>query len=229
MEAVAADVGPPADSRLQPALAADMAKHGLTEADQLRLFGEGVTSVDGFGRLSDANVLQSGVDIAARRRTKQQRDEREPRFRQAQALLDGAGLSAPARDAVRHVASLRRIDVHARTELGLGLMDRATLLKKQEAWRSLAMPVVPTEPERRAERTLRVSALLLLCGVAVAQCGWWSLYGDLGLWCGLIGGAMALAGAVCFDCAPPHIWRFSHPLSGAWPPASRQGGASQPF
>jgi hypothetical protein len=45
--------------------------------------------------------------------------------------------------------------------------------------------------------------LLLLCGGAVQQAGWWSLYGDLGLWCGLIGGAMAVAGAAGFDCGVP--------------------------
>ena len=47
---------------------------------------------------------------------------------------------------------------------------------------------------------------LLLWGAAVQQCGWWSLYGDLGLWCGLVGGVAALAGAVGFDCAPGHNW-----------------------
>ena len=35
---------------------------------------------------------------------------------------------------------------------------------------------------------------LLLSGLAVQQAGWWSLYGDLGNWCGLVGGAMALVG-----------------------------------
>ena len=50
-------------------------------------------------------------------------------------------------------------------------------------------------------------ALLLLCGVAVQQAGLWSLYGDLGLVCGLIGGAMVLAGAVGFDRDPGHAAR----------------------
>ena len=49
--------------------------------------------------------------------------------------------------------------------------------------------------------------LLLLCGVAVQQAGWWSLYGDFGLWCALIGGALALAGAVGFDRDPGHAAR----------------------
>ena len=62
------------------------------------------------------------------------------------------------------------------------------------------------------------SGYLLLCGAAVQQCGWWSLYGDLGLWCGLVGGAVVLAGAVGFDCALGHNWKgdnvsscFGHP------------------
>ena len=46
-------------------------------------------------------------------------------------------------------------------------------------------------------------ALLLLCGAAVQQAGWWSLYGDLGLGCGLLGGVMVFVGAVGFDCGVP--------------------------
>ena len=68
----------------------------------------------------------------------------------------------------------------------------------------------PALPRRvRRQRQQRYPAYLLLCGVAVQQCGWWSFYGDLGLWCGLVGGAAALAGAVGFDCAPGHSrdWR----------------------
>jgi hypothetical protein len=59
-----------------------------------------------------------------------------------------------------------------------------------------------------AGRLPHLSALLLLCGAAVQQCGWWSLYGNLGLWCGLVGGAAALAGAVGFDRAPGHNWEI---------------------
>lgn len=49
--------------------------------------------------------------------------------------------------------------------------------------------------------------LLLLCGVAVQQAGLWSLYGDLGLWCALIGGVVVLVGAVGLDRDPGHAAR----------------------
>ena len=42
--------------------------------------------------------------------------------------------------------------------------------------------------------------MLLVGGAVVQQVGWWSLYGDLGLWCGLLGGAAVLAGGLGFDC-----------------------------
>ena len=54
--------------------------------------------------------------------------------------------------------------------------------------------------------------LLLLCGGIVTQYGWWSLYGDLGLWCGLVGGAMVLAGAVGFECTPGHSAEWNRDL-----------------
>jgi hypothetical protein len=41
--------------------------------------------------------------------------------------------------------------------------------------------------------------LLVLCGGAVQHIGWWSLYGDLGLWCGAIGGIMLVVGGCGFD------------------------------
>jgi hypothetical protein len=41
--------------------------------------------------------------------------------------------------------------------------------------------------------------LLVLCGGAVQHIGWWSLYGDLGLWCGAIGGIMLVVGGYGFD------------------------------
>ena len=46
-------------------------------------------------------------------------------------------------------------------------------------------------------------ALLLLCGAAAQQAGLWSLYSGMALWCGLIGGAMGLVGAVGFECCVP--------------------------
>ena len=52
-------------------------------------------------------------------------------------------------------------------------------------------------------------ALLLLCGAAVQQFCLWSLFGGLGLWCGLGSGVLALVGAIGFDAAPDHSeeWR----------------------
>ena len=47
-------------------------------------------------------------------------------------------------------------------------------------------------------------AVLLVGGAAVQQLGWWSLYSELGLWCGLLGGAAVLVGALGFDCGVAH-------------------------
>ena len=195
-----------ADSPMPRDLVDEMAKHGLTEADQLRLFGEGVTNVDGFKSLNDASLLASGVDIAARRRAKQQLESREPRLHQVQELLDGAGLSASARDAVRGVADLHALhllDEHAMAQLGIGIMDRTKLLERRSAWRRMAMRKVPTEPEAEAasraarDRPRRIGfAALMLLGVAVSMVGWWSLYGDLGLWGGVVGGVLVLVGGL---------------------------------
>ena len=208
--AAAALFGAPAlaDSPVPRDLVDEMAKHGLTEADQLRLFGEGVTNVDGFKSLNDASLLASGVDIAARRRAKQQLESREPRLHQVQELLDGAGLSASARDAVRGVADLEAmhlLDEHAMAQLGIGIMDRAKLLERRSAWRSVAMRKVPTEPEAEAaswaarDKHWRIGfATLMLLGVAVSMVGWWSLYGDLGLWGGVVGGVLMLVGGLGF-------------------------------
>eukprot|EP01045_Picozoa_sp_COSAG04_P000930 COSAG04_NODE_27_length_37012_cov_29.502127_16_plen_257_part_00 len=48
-------------------------------------------------------------------------------------------------------------------------------------------------------------ALLLVGGAAVQQVGWWSLYTELGLWCGLLGGAAVLVGALGFDRTEGHV------------------------
>eukprot|EP01045_Picozoa_sp_COSAG04_P015533 COSAG04_NODE_1233_length_7642_cov_5.063900_5_plen_585_part_00 len=56
------------------------------------------------------------------------------------------------------------------------------------------------ERQERVEKAKRWAPVLLLAvGAAVQQVGWWSLYSDLGLWCGLLGGAAVLAGALGFD------------------------------
>ena len=51
-------------------------------------------------------------------------------------------------------------------------------------------------PRRRAQRW----ALLMAVGAAVQQAGWWSLYRELGVGLGLLGGAVMLVGALGFDC-----------------------------
>jgi hypothetical protein len=246
VEAVAVDVCGLANGRLPPELAAEMAMHGLTQADQLLLFHEGVTTVDGFSRLDDANMLASGIDMTARRRAKQLHDQREPRLHQVHALLASSGLTVPAREAIQRVApdldALRGINIHTMTELGIGIMDRATLLDAQEAWQSLHMPVVPTELERRAEVERKaaeverkaaakgwcyythMSVMLLLCGVVLQGHGWLSLYGDIGQWYALVGGSMALVGTVAFEKMPGHsaIW-YTREYTAAERMALRRG------
>eukprot|EP01045_Picozoa_sp_COSAG04_P028246 COSAG04_NODE_4337_length_2150_cov_1.236958_1_plen_371_part_00 len=68
------------------------------------------------------------------------------------------------------------------------------------------------ERERQAEENARKRArqcavckifiwrALLFVGAAVQQVGWWSLYSELGLWCGLLGGVAVLLGALGIDC-----------------------------
>ena len=83
--AVAVAVAPAASSAIPNALSMEMEKHGLTPADQLQLYEEGVQSVLDFKSLSDDQVLASGIDINARRQAKKQRDEVP--LRQAHAEL----------------------------------------------------------------------------------------------------------------------------------------------
>ena len=51
--------------------------------------------------------------------------------------------------------------------------------------------------ETEAKRWLQ----LIAAGTAVQQAGWWSVFGDLGLGLGLLGGAVVLVGAKGFDKA----------------------------
>jgi hypothetical protein len=82
--------------QLPPALAAEMAKHGLTKQDQCQLFQrEGVTTVDRFKGLRD-DSYPTDIDIGARREAKRQIDQAA-----AQARHDEA--SRPARE--RHAAA----------------------------------------------------------------------------------------------------------------------------
>ena len=64
----------PAPRALPRKLATEMAKHGLTEADQRLLFREGITTVDRFQGLSDANY-PTGIDVGARREAKRRLDQ----------------------------------------------------------------------------------------------------------------------------------------------------------
>ena len=60
--------------------------HGLTEAEQLQLHGEGVVDVETFGLLRDADFETSGIDIEARRQEKLRRDRAAERARYEQAV-----------------------------------------------------------------------------------------------------------------------------------------------
>eukprot|EP01044_Picomonas_judraskeda_P002026 COSAG03_NODE_134_length_11903_cov_30.799729_6_plen_521_part_00 len=71
---------------LPPQLAAEMAKHGLTAADQQQLFQrEGITTMGRFKSLRDANY-PSNIDIAARREAKRLLDQAPAQARHDQAL-----------------------------------------------------------------------------------------------------------------------------------------------
>ena len=93
---VTAAPAPESCGQLPPALAAEMAKHGLTEKDQRQLFQrEGFTTVDRFKGLRD-DSYPTNIDIGARRESKRQIDQAA-----AQARHDRA--SRPARE--RHIAA----------------------------------------------------------------------------------------------------------------------------
>jgi hypothetical protein len=47
-------------------------------------------------------------------------------------------------------------------------------------------------------------ACVMVCGAAMSQAGWWSLYGDLGLWGGVIGIPLVLVGYNGFTCVGGH-------------------------
>ena len=59
-------------------------------------------------------------------------------------------------------------------------------------------------------------AVVLVGGAAVQQVGWWSLYSELGLWCGLLGGAAVLVGAFGFDRVAGHSedWQLQPTAQG---------------
>jgi hypothetical protein len=112
-----------------------MDRHGLTKDEQKRLWSEGVTNLDTFVRLRDEDFLLSGIDIVARRQEKLERDWQVAADRnvvkiQVQNLLDEAGLTEQAREAVRALPSLealRALDLAAMQHLGLGCIDRRML------------------------------------------------------------------------------------------------------
>eukprot|EP01045_Picozoa_sp_COSAG04_P008830 COSAG04_NODE_498_length_13385_cov_46.317853_4_plen_399_part_00 len=129
------DASPASPSELGARLVAAMAAHGLTEAEQRQLHGEGVVNVKEFEKLCDDDFDLSGIDIAARRQEKLERDraaaearhaqaivDRDARVRrqreaaaakharelqdQVQGVLDRAGLTEQGREAVRHLGDL---------------------------------------------------------------------------------------------------------------------------
>jgi len=80
-------------------------------------------------------------------------------------------------------------------ELGAMTQASKTAADLEEEARQLQALRQSPVPLRKAKRW----ALLLVVGAAAQQVGWWSLYSDLGLWLGLLGGAAVLAGALGFD------------------------------
>ena len=76
---------PPPPGDVPRELAAEMVKHGLTEADQRQLFEQGITTVDRFKGLSDANYPTS-INVGARREAKRQRDQVAAQARHDQAV-----------------------------------------------------------------------------------------------------------------------------------------------
>lgn len=123
---------------LDSALVTAMEKHGLTEAEQRQLHGEGVVDVETFAAVRDEDFALSGIDINARRQEKLQRDraaaearhaaavaQRDERVRreraaataayeraayeQTQGLLDAAGLSPQGREVVRALRELEEL------------------------------------------------------------------------------------------------------------------------
>eukprot|EP01045_Picozoa_sp_COSAG04_P034500 COSAG04_NODE_7578_length_1104_cov_0.830846_1_plen_288_part_10 len=123
---------------LDPAMVAAMEKHGLTEAEQRQLHGEGVVDAETFAAVRDEDFALSGIDINARRQEKLQRDraaaearhaaavaQRDERVRreraaaaaaheraayeQTQALLDAVGLSPQGREVVRALRELEQL------------------------------------------------------------------------------------------------------------------------
>eukprot|EP01045_Picozoa_sp_COSAG04_P019018 COSAG04_NODE_1806_length_5533_cov_96.641884_6_plen_515_part_00 len=150
---------------LDAALAAKMEAHGLTEAEQLQLHGEGVVDVETFASLRDADFETSAIDIDARRQEKLHRDRAAARARyeqafaqkaaehataseeQVQGFLDQAGLSAQGREAVRglrDLEALRQLDLASMAELGLNIVDRRKLdeLRTSDEVRRAQAPVL---------------------------------------------------------------------------------------
>jgi hypothetical protein len=79
--------------------------------------------------------------------------------------------------------------------------ERLRVLAAAEAERVRAAKAKHEAEIRQATRW----PCLMVLGAAVSQAGWWSLYGDLGLWGGVIGGALVLVGFLGFDrCVVGH-------------------------
>jgi len=132
-------------------LVAEMAKHGLTEADQRLLFAEGFTTVERFKGLGDDDY-PPGIDIGARREAKRQLDQAAlqaqhdekvqaardrniaaclEKMRQAltQAQLDDNAPVAAILQRAPNMDALRRLveDRGALDAIGIGAYDRVQL------------------------------------------------------------------------------------------------------
>ena len=147
-----------------PEVAAAMARHGLTSAEQQQLHSEGVRGIDTLAALRDADFELSGIDIRARRQERLQQDRAAARARhsealaqQAQSVLDEVALSAAGRQTVTGITTLdaiRGLTAERMAALGMGMADRKVLSNFIAADRvqnmpPVAMEEVVTEPERR--------------------------------------------------------------------------------
>jgi hypothetical protein len=149
-------------------------RHGLTDEDAAILEAEGVDSMEDFDRLDDGQFRLSGIDIAARRQEKLQRDRAaasvalaEALVEQVQSVLDEAGLRPRGREdlraarsshQLRNLGALRRLDVAAMAELGLKIADRHMLQafcqsSRVQEMRDVPLEEVLTEPERARRAT----------------------------------------------------------------------------
>lgn len=111
----------------------EMEKHGLTPADQATLIHDGVTTLQVFQMLDDANFQLSGIDIVARRAAKATADQAALDAKGVRELLqrEGSSISTAGQAAIIQCAGtptkLCTLDLPAMKALGLGIADRGIL------------------------------------------------------------------------------------------------------